>query len=105
MNDERNKLLTFIAIEWTGNQRVFTNHGRNGQELPPPEPRTTRTLSRMAQAGEEERGYRPGLFYPGWSYQPGPNPLHLSRLVPPIGTKGPCPPSSPAAPASRWTRD
>jgi len=25
----------------------------------------------MARAGEEERGYRPGLFYPGWSHQPG----------------------------------
>ena len=89
MNDERNKLLTFIAIEWTGNQRVFTNYGRNGQELPPPEPRTARTLSWMARAGEEERGYRPGLFCPGWSYQPWPNPLHLSRLVAPSGTIGP----------------
>ena len=100
MNDERNKLLTFIAVEWTENQRVFTNHGRNGQELPPPEPRTARTLSWMARAGEEERGYRPGLFYPSWSYQPGPNPLHLSRLngqmegiwsrlVAPTGTKDP----------------
>jgi len=64
MNDERNKLLTFIAVEWTGNQRVFTNRGRNGQELPPPEPRTARTLSRMARAGEEERGYRQGPFVP-----------------------------------------
>ena len=90
MNYERNKLPTFIAVEWTRNQRVFTNHGRNGQELPPPEPRTARTLSWMAWAGEEEeRGYRPGLFCPGWRHQPEPNPLHLSWLVAPTGTKGP----------------
>ena len=55
---------TFTAVEWTENQRVFTNRGRNGQELPPPEPRTARTLSRMARAGEEERGYRQGPFVP-----------------------------------------
>ena len=56
MNDERNKLLTFTAVEWTGNQRVFTNHGGNGQELPPPEPRIARRLSRMARAGGGRRG-------------------------------------------------
>ena len=89
MNNEMNKLLTFTAVEWTGNQRVFTNRGENGQELPPPERRTARILSWMAWTGEEEWDKGLGLFCPGWSHQPRPKTLHLSRSVAPTETKGP----------------
>ena len=91
MNDERNKLLTFIAVEWTGNQRVFTNCARNGQELPPPEPRTARTLSGMARVGdEEERGYT-GALLSRLEPPTGTNGGNLVPVVAPTETKGPCP--------------
>jgi len=118
MNDEGNKVLTFIAVEWTVNQRVFTNCGRNEQELPPPELRTARTLSWMARAGEEERGYRQGPYVPvggsirdHWSSEPlvpvgASTGTNGGALVPVGGSnrdKRPLP--SHAAPASHWTRD
>ena len=89
MNDERNTLLTFIAVEWTGNQRVFTNRGRNGQELPPTRAKNSKNTELNGSRGGERKGIQAGDFCPGWIHQSGPNPLHLSRLVAPSGTIGP----------------
>ena len=101
MNNEMNKLLTFTAVEWTGNQRVFTNRGENGQELPPPERRTARILSWMAWTGEEEWDKGLGLFCPSWSHQTRPKTQHLSRSVAPTGTKGPFGPIVPVEATNR----
>ena len=51
MKGERNKLLTFRAVEWIGNQRVFTNRIGNEQKLPPLEPRIARTSKLNGSAG------------------------------------------------------
>ena len=101
--EEKNKLQTFSADGWMGNQRSSQMWWRNEQELLSPEPRTARTSELNGSGGGRGKGIRGprsfvpvgttnrdkrGAFCPGWCLQPG--------------QKAPVPP---AGPASRWTRD
>ena len=82
MEEEKNKLQTFRADGWTGESKIFTNMmkkwARTLSPLLSQEQQEQKQMSWMARVGEREgdKGAR-GL---------------LSRLVPPTGTKGPCPP-------------